>query len=378
MAFLLGCEKVRVEFPTKTVFEGVSLGVNEGDRIGIVGRNGDGKSTLLALLSGGLEVDAGRVLRNGSVRVGVLGQTDALDDAATVGQALVGDVPEYAWAGDARVRDVIAGLARDIPWDAPVGTLSGGQRRRVDLARLLMGDWDVLALDEPTNHLDVRAITWLAGHLKGRWKQGAGALLVVTHDRWFLDEVCTAMWEVHDRQVEPFEGGFSAYIMQRGGARQAGGAGRAEAPERPAPRTGLAFARGAGARHEAEVPRGRRPGAHCRRAAPARRTGTQAHGHGALGQAGGGPGAGDGALRRPRTALPARCSNGVDWIIGPGDRYGIGGRERRGQDDAFAGGAGRAAARRGPGENRPDRALRRAVAGTWTTSRASATTACGR
>ena len=206
MAFLLGCEKVRVEFPTKTVFDGVSLGVNEGDRIGIVGRNGDGKSTLLALLSGGLEVDAGRVLRNGSVRVGVLGQTDALDDAATVGQALVGDVPEYAWAGDARVRDVIAGLARDIPWDAPVGTLSGGQRRRVDLARLLMGDWDVLALDEPTNHLDVRAITWLAGHLKGRWKQGAGALLVVTHDRWFLDEVCTAMWEVHDRQVEPFEG----------------------------------------------------------------------------------------------------------------------------------------------------------------------------
>ena len=215
MAFLLGCEKVRVEFPTKTVFEGVSLGVDEGDRIGIVGRNGDGKSTLLALLAGALEPDDGRVLRNGTVRVGMLGQTDALDPEATVGEAIVGDVPEYEWAGDARIRDIIAGLARDIPWDARVGTLSGGQRRRVDLVRLLIGDWDVLALDEPTNHLDVRAITWLAGHLKNRWRAGQGALLVVTHDRWFLDEVCLRMWEVHDRTVEPFEGGFSAYIMQR-------------------------------------------------------------------------------------------------------------------------------------------------------------------
>ena len=215
MAFLLGCEKVRVEFPTKTVFDSVSLGVEEGDRIGIVGRNGDGKSTLLALLAGTLEPDDGRVLKNGTVHVGVLGQADALSDDDTVERAVVGDLPEYQWAGDARVRDIIAGLAADIPWDARVGTLSGGQRRRVDLARLLIGDWDVLALDEPTNHLDVRAITWLAGHLKARWKQGAGALLVVTHDRWFLDEVCTRMWEVHDRVVDPFEGGFSAYIMQR-------------------------------------------------------------------------------------------------------------------------------------------------------------------
>lgn len=215
MAFLLGCEKVRVEFPTKTVFDGISLGVDEGDRIGIVGRNGDGKSTLLNLLAGQLEPDDGRVLKNGSVHVGVLGQADALSDDDTVERAVVGDLPEYEWASDARIRDVIAGLASDIPWDARVDTLSGGQRRRVDLVRLLIGDWDVLALDEPTNHLDVRAITWLAGHLKTRWKQGAGALLVVTHDRWFLDEVCTRMWEVHDRGVDPFEGGFSAYIMQR-------------------------------------------------------------------------------------------------------------------------------------------------------------------
>ena len=215
MAFLLGCEKVRVDFPTKEVFADVSLGVDEGDRVGIVGRNGDGKSTLLNLLAGTLEPDEGRVLRNGAVRVGVLGQADALRDDDTVEQAVVGDLPAYEWASDARIRDIIAGLTGDIPWDARVGTLSGGQRRRVDLVRLLIGDWDVLALDEPTNHLDVRAITWLANHLKTRWKKGAGALLVVTHDRWFLDEVCLRMWEVHDKRVEPFEGGFSAYIMQR-------------------------------------------------------------------------------------------------------------------------------------------------------------------
>ena len=215
MAFLLGCEKVSVEFPTKTVFEGLSLGVDEGARIGLVGQNGDGKSTLLRVLSGDVEVDDGRVIRTRGVSVGVLGQSDDLRDADTVERAVVGDIPEYEWAGDPRVRAIIAGLLEDVDWSATVGTLSGGQRRRVDLARLLIGDWDVLMLDEPTNHLDVRAITWLAEHLKTRWRRGAGALLVVTHDRWFLDEVCEAMWEVHGRRVWPFEGGFSAYIMQR-------------------------------------------------------------------------------------------------------------------------------------------------------------------
>ena len=215
MAFLLGCEKARVEFPTKTVFEDVSLGLDEGDRIGVVGKNGDGKSTLLSLLAGIIEPDEGRVIRTRGVRVGVLGQADALSDDDTVEHAVVGDTPEYEWAGDARVRDIISGLAADIPWQGRVGDLSGGQRRRVDLARLLIGDWDVLMLDEPTNHLDMRAITWLANHLKARWKHGTGALLVVTHDRWFLDEVCLSMWEVHDRTIDPFEGGFSAYIQQR-------------------------------------------------------------------------------------------------------------------------------------------------------------------
>ena len=215
MAFLLGCEKARVEFPTKTVFDEISLGLDEGDRIGVVGKNGDGKSTLLSLLAGLIEPDEGRVIRTRGVRVGVLGQTDALADDDTVEHAVVGDMPEYEWAGNARIRDIVAGLASDIPWKGRIGDLSGGQRRRVDLVRLLIGDWDVLMLDEPTNHLDMRAITWLAHHLKARWRHGSGALLVVTHDRWFLDEVCLSMWEVHDRKVDPFEGGFSAYIQQR-------------------------------------------------------------------------------------------------------------------------------------------------------------------
>ena len=215
MGFLLGCEKAGVDFPSKTVFDEVSLGVDTGDRIGIVGRNGDGKSTLLSLLSGELQPDRGRAIRTNGVTVGVLGQTDKLREDDTVGISIVGDVPEYEWAANPRTRSIIAGIAGDIPWNAKVGTLSGGQRRRVDLARLLVGDWDVLMLDEPTNHLDVRAINWLAQHLKARWRDGVGALLVVTHDRWFLDEVCSTMWEVHDRRIEPFEGGFSAYIMQR-------------------------------------------------------------------------------------------------------------------------------------------------------------------
>ncbi|MCA1307465.1 ABC-F family ATP-binding cassette domain-containing protein [Microbacterium esteraromaticum] len=215
MAHLLGAEGLHLEYPTRVVFDSVTLGIEEGDRIGIVGRNGDGKSSLLAMLAGRKEPDAGRVTVRGGTRIGVLDQADTLDDALTVGTAVVGDTPEHEWAGDARIRDVIAGLVGDLDWEASVASLSGGQRRRVSLARLLTGDWDIIALDEPTNHLDVEAITWLAGHLKTRWARNAGALMVVTHDRWFLDEICTATWEVHDRIVEPFEGGYAAYILQR-------------------------------------------------------------------------------------------------------------------------------------------------------------------
>lgn len=215
MAHLLGGESLRLSFPTKLVFESVTVGVNEGDRIGIVGRNGDGKSSLLAMLAGRLEPTAGRVTSRGGTRIGVLDQSDTLDPTLTVAQSIVGDTPEHVWAGDPTIRDVITGLVTDLPWDGLVGELSGGQRRRVALASLLVGDDDVLFLDEPTNHLDVEAITWLAGHLRRRWGTNAGGLLVVTHDRWFLDEVCTATWEVHDGIVEPFEGGYAAYILQR-------------------------------------------------------------------------------------------------------------------------------------------------------------------
>ncbi|WP_308493482.1 ABC-F family ATP-binding cassette domain-containing protein [Microbacterium terrisoli] len=215
MAHLLGAESLHLEYPTRIVFDSVSLGVDEGDRIGVVGRNGDGKSSLIGMLTGRATPDGGRVTVRGGVRIGVLAQQDALEDDETIGHAIVGDIPEHEWAGDPRVRDVIAGLVADLDWHGRISTLSGGQRRRVALAALLCGDWDVMALDEPTNHLDVEAIAWLAEHLKTRWSTHSGALMVVTHDRWFLDEVCNMTWEVHDRIVEPFEGGYAAYILQR-------------------------------------------------------------------------------------------------------------------------------------------------------------------
>ena len=215
MAFLFGCENVHLEYPTKTIFDAISLGVDDGDCIGVVGRNGDGKSSLLGLFDGSIEPGEGRVVRTGGVRFASLRQNDTLTDDKTVGWNIVGDIPEYEWASDANIRQIIDGLLGDMAWDAEVGALSGGQRRRVDLARVLIADADVLLLDEPTNHLDVIAIDWLAKHLKKRFARKDGALVVVTHDRWFLDEVCDRMWEVHDGIVEPFEGGYSAYILQR-------------------------------------------------------------------------------------------------------------------------------------------------------------------
>lgn len=215
MSFLLGCERVSLEFPTAQLFDSLTLGVSTGERIGIVGRNGDGKSSLLSLLAGHCEPDAGRVIRTSGVSVGMLEQRDHLDNEACVKECVVGTRPEYEWASNARIREILNALLLDIDIDSKIATLSGGQRRRVDLARILIGDWDVLMLDEPTNHLDMPAIYWLANHLKKRWNHNDGALLVVTHDRWFLDEVCLSMWEVHDKVVTPFEGGYSAYIQNR-------------------------------------------------------------------------------------------------------------------------------------------------------------------
>ena len=215
MAFLFGCEKVHLEYPSKTLFESLSLGVGDGDCIGVVGRNGDGKSSLLGLFDGSVEPDEGRVLRTSGVRFVSLRQKDELKDDETIAWNVVGDTPEYLWASDASIREIIKGLIGDLSWEQTVSSLSGGERRRVDLARVLIADADVVLLDEPTNHLDVGAIAWLAQHLKRRFSKKAGALVVVTHDRWFLDEVCQSMWEVHDGIVEPFEGGYSAYILQR-------------------------------------------------------------------------------------------------------------------------------------------------------------------
>jgi len=215
MAHLLGAEALHLEHPTRIVFDSVTLGIDEGDRIGIVGKNGDGKSSLLGMLSGLVEPQSGRVTRRGGVRFGVLTQGDDLDPDASVEHTIVGGLDEHEWAGDAKIRDIIAGLVADVPWAAPIHDLSGGQRRRVALAQLLIGDWDLIALDEPTNHLDVEGISWLAEHLKNRWSKSAGGLIVITHDRWFLDEICTKTWEVHDQIVEPFEGGYAAYVLQR-------------------------------------------------------------------------------------------------------------------------------------------------------------------
>ena len=215
MAHLLGAEEVHLEFATKNVFDGITVGLNEGDRIGVVGRNGDGKSTLLKVLAKRLAPDSGRVTYRNGITIGMLDQADQLDPDASIGSIVVGSRPEHEWAGDAKIRDVISGLLNDLDFSVRVGELSGGQRRRVALAALLTQDLDVVMLDEPTNHLDIEGVAWLAGHLRARWADNAGALVVVTHDRWFLDEVCNYTWEVHDGIIDPFDGGYAAYTLQR-------------------------------------------------------------------------------------------------------------------------------------------------------------------
>ncbi len=192
-----------------------------GQRIGVVGRNGGGKSTLLRVLAGEQPVDSGRATRAGGTTVGLLSQVDTLDPAWTVREAVVGTLPEHVWAGDARVRDVLTGLLGGVGapsvggLDAVVGPLSGGERRRLALARLLVADPDLLLLDEPTNHLDVEGVAWLADHLVTRRTRADAALVVVTHDRWFLDAVATLTWEVGDGGVQAYEGGYAAYVLAR-------------------------------------------------------------------------------------------------------------------------------------------------------------------
>ena len=169
----------------------------------------------MKILSKQLEPDSGRVTYRGSLRVGYLTQVDKIDNSLSIGQAVVGEGPEHEWATDPKIRDVLQGLLGDLDWSQQVGTLSGGQRRRVALAALLAGDYDIVMLDEPTNHLDVEGVAWLAEHLRNRWSKTAGGLLVVTHDRWFLDAVCNLTWEVYGGKIEPFDGGYAAYVLQR-------------------------------------------------------------------------------------------------------------------------------------------------------------------
>ena len=215
MAHLLGAEKIRLSFATTRVFENLTIGVQDGDRIGIVGRNGDGKSTLLKLFARIQEPDSGQITKRGDVRIGILDQFDQFLPSETISHVVVGDTPEHEWAGNSKIRDIFQGLLKDFDFDQKVSELSGGQRRRVALAALLAQEWDILMLDEPTNHLDIEGVAWLAEHLKTRWGKATGGLLVVTHDRWFLDEVCNLTWEVHDGIVEIYDGGYAAYILER-------------------------------------------------------------------------------------------------------------------------------------------------------------------
>jgi ATP-binding cassette subfamily F protein uup len=209
---LVNLENVGKSYGTTRVFDQVSLGIGAADRIGVVGRNGDGKSTLLRLITGAEPPDAGRVSRLGGLRIGTVDQAGSLPAGATVREAVVGDAAEHVWAGDAAVRQVLGGLGlAAVGLDAQLDRLSGGERRRVSLAAALVTEVELLVLDEPTNHLDVEAVGWLAEHLNAR----RGALLVVTHDRWFLDAVCTRTWEVADGAVHGYDGGYAAYVLAR-------------------------------------------------------------------------------------------------------------------------------------------------------------------
>jgi ATPase subunit of ABC transporter with duplicated ATPase domains len=223
MSNLVNAEAISITFGTRVLLDRVSLGLGRGDVIGVVGRNGDGKTTLLEILTGELEPDSGRITRTGSVSVGHLAQTDAFPASATVRDVIVGGEPDHVWAADAESRLVVRHLLAGIGLEASVGSLSGGERRRTALVALLLARPDLLVLDEPTNHLDVEAVAWLAEHLRALQSRDV-AMLVVSHDRWFLDAICTRIWEVHDAEVDAYDGGYAAYVLARAErARQAAG-----------------------------------------------------------------------------------------------------------------------------------------------------------
>jgi ATP-binding cassette subfamily F protein uup len=212
---LLNLESVSKAFDIRPLLDNVSLGVNEGERIGIVGRNGGGKSTLLKIMASTLEPDAGRVAKSNAVRIGILSQTDTAAQGATVREVVLGDIPVHQWASNSRIREVLAGLFgghSDDLLDRDFHSLSGGERRRVNLAKLLVDDLELILLDEPTNHLDVEGVAWLASHLRSRNNL---SVVVITHDRWFLDEISDQIWEVVDGKVLSYEGGYSAFVLSK-------------------------------------------------------------------------------------------------------------------------------------------------------------------
>lgn len=229
MAHLLGVENLRIIVGSRTLLDGVTVGIEDGTRVGVLGPNGAGKSTFLRALSGQREIDGGRITRAADTRVAILNQSDNFPPGISVRQAVHGDMPEHVWASNPAVRDIHAGLLADVDLAADVDTLSGGQRRRVALAHVLTQDAQVVVLDEPTNHLDVEGVDWLARHLQKRFDsaRGDGALVVVTHDRWFLDAICNRVWEVvpgvdpgNGRpqipgRIELYDGSYAAYILAR-------------------------------------------------------------------------------------------------------------------------------------------------------------------
>ena len=212
---VVNIEEVSKAFDIRPLLDGVSLGVSEGDRIGIVGRNGSGKSTLMKIIAGIEEPDAGRVTKSNSARIGILSQVDIAKADATVGDVVIGNREKHEWARDPLIREIFTGLFGgfdDHLFERLFASLSGGEKRRVGLAKLLIDDLDLILLDEPTNHLDVEGVAWLADHLN---KRKDLALLVVTHDRWFLDAVTDRTWEVVLGKVEEYDGGYSAFVLAK-------------------------------------------------------------------------------------------------------------------------------------------------------------------
>ncbi|HEY6681367.1 MAG TPA: ABC-F family ATP-binding cassette domain-containing protein [Propionibacteriaceae bacterium] len=214
MSNLINAERVTMSYGTRTLLDGISLGLGRGDVVGVVGRNGAGKTTLLRILAGTLTADSGRVTHTTQLSIGFLDQIDHTPSNVSVRDLIVAGAPDHVWAANPGTREIVEHLLADVDLDASLDSLSGGERRRAALVKLLLADHDLLILDEPTNHLDVEAIDWLAKHLSDR-QAAEVAMLIVSHDRWFLDAVCTQIWEVHDGRIQAYMGGYAAYVLAR-------------------------------------------------------------------------------------------------------------------------------------------------------------------